>query len=124
MPDSTFLVGQRYERLAERALVRRGYHIIGRNLRYGGVELDRVAWHEGVLCFVEVRARADTRLGDPMVTIDHRKRARLVRGATAYLLRHFAGAPPPVRFDVVGVVFGGAVPRVTVVPGAFDATGC
>ncbi|MGF1509366.1 MAG: YraN family protein [Myxococcota bacterium] len=114
--------GRRYEALAERVLARRGYSFVARNVRYGGVEIDRVAWHRDVLCFIEVRARHSAAFCHPVETVDHRKRRRLVRGAHAYLHRHFDGPMPMVRFDVVTVVFGPSLPEVRVYEAAFDGS--
>ncbi len=73
---------------------------MARNVRAGGVEIDLVATRPGLVAFVEVKTRRSHRLGPPEEAVDARKRARLVRGAAAWLAAH-RGVGPRVRFDVV-----------------------
>jgi putative endonuclease len=77
-----------------------GWRLLARNVRAGGVELDLVAERGGVIAFIEVKARRARHHGLPEEAVDARKRARLVRGAAAWL----ATARPrarSVRFDVM-----------------------
>ncbi|MEM1024717.1 MAG: YraN family protein [Myxococcota bacterium] len=109
--------GSKAEARAETYLSRLGYEFVGRNVVCAGVEIDRIAWHEGELCFIEVRSRACHRHGFPEETVGPAKRKRLLKGAEAYLGRHFERWPP-VRFDVVAV----SGREVVVFAGAFDAS--
>jgi len=77
--------GQRAEQLAAEFLERAGYRILERNYRCRLGEIDLVAEDKGVLCFVEVRSLASTQHGHPLETIDHAKRARLIRAVRHYL---------------------------------------
>ena len=61
-----------------------------------------MAWDEGILCFIEVRARRSDRFGDPSATVSFSKQKKLVRAAQAYLARWQRW--PMVRFDVVSVI--------------------
>ena len=109
------------EARAAAPLERRGYRILDRNVRSGGVEIDLVAQHRDTLVFVEVKTRRSRSLGAPMLAVDTRKRARLVRGAAAWLADHRAGARR-VRFDVIGVERRGASDwRLTHLEDAFQA---
>ena len=83
-------------------LERRGYRIIDRNVRAGGVEIDLVARRARQIVFVEVKTRRGRRHGAPEEAVDARKRARLVRGAAAWLRSHDV-RPKRVRFDVIAV---------------------
>ena len=78
----------------------RGYRIVARNVRAGGVELDLVARRGEVIAFVEVKTRRSRAFGAPEEAVDGRKRARLVRGAAAWLREHPVRAAQP-RFDVI-----------------------
>ena len=78
-----------------------GWRVLARNVRAGGVELDLVAARGRTLAFVEVKTRRSRSAGAPEEAVDARKRARLLRGATAWLLAHGRGAGWRVRFDVV-----------------------
>lgn len=92
------------EAAAETYLLSRGYVVVARNGRWGGVELDRVAWDGPVLCVVEIRSRRHLRHGTPEESLDWKKRARLARGAGAFLQAHFRPPGPPARIDLVTVV--------------------
>ena len=120
MPSPSQEVGAAQEVLAERVLSRAGYQIVERNWRGGGAEIDRVAWEGDVLCFVEVRARSRVDFGSPAQSVDHRKQRKLIRAASAYLMRFPVW--PMVRFDVVSVVLGpDGEGDVELVKNAFDA---
>ncbi len=100
MQRSHLALGAEGEARAARFLTRRGYRILARNVRAGGVEIDLVAARGALLAFVEVKTRRTRDFGAPEEAVDARKQARLVRGATAWLqsqrtrTRH-------VRFDVI-----------------------
>jgi putative endonuclease len=100
---TTIEVGSSNEELAARTLCSLGYAIVERNFRVKTAEVDIVARDgDGVLCFVEVRSRADDHFGNAAETVDHAKRAKVTRGARAFL-----AARKPVferaRFDVVAI---------------------
>ena len=96
-------------------LVQRNYRI-ARGPRAAGGEIDLIMRDpDGVLVFVEVRARKDARFGGAAASIGAAKRARLVRAAAFYLAR--LPSPPPCRFDVVTVEGG----ELTWIRAAIDA---
>jgi len=63
----------------------RGYKILARNVRAGGVELDLIVRRGRRLVFCEVKLKQGPRFGDPLEAVDARKRERLRRGASAWL---------------------------------------
>jgi putative endonuclease len=98
--DGRRALGAEGEQRAAAHLEQRGWRILARNVRAGGVELDLVAERQGLIAFVEVKTRSTRAQGLPEEAVDARKRARLVRGAAAWL----AEARPRsrgVRFDVI-----------------------
>jgi putative endonuclease len=99
-----------------------GYTILSRNFRCKGGELDLVAADGVYLCFVEVRFREDRSRGEPLETIDARKRGRLIRAARQYLQKNpgIDTGRQFMRFDVVSVV-GTDPADVQLVRDAFDA---
>ena len=122
MPDHRRTLGAQGEALAAEHLAREGYRIVGRNVRADGIELDLVATRGDLCVFVEVKTRRSRFLGLPEEAVDGRKRARLVRGAAAWLREHAVRAAG-VRFDVIAVEQhseGGWTLRH--LPGAFDAS--
>lgn len=104
-------------------LLARGYRITARNVRAGGVEMDLIARRGRVIAFVEVKTRRTRAFGAPEESVDARKRARLVRGAAAWLREHRTGAAC-VRFDVIVCEIDPQTGwRVRHLEGAFDASG-
>jgi putative endonuclease len=81
-------------------LERNGYRILARNARADRVELDIVAERAGVLAFVEVKTRRTSDCGGAAEAVDARKRARIARGAAAWL-RASGHRAARIRFDVV-----------------------
>ncbi len=114
--------GRDAERLAETWLERRGYVVLDRNHATRGGEVDLVCRDGRVLCFVEVRSRADGGHGAPEETVDRRKALRVVAAATDWARRHGA-LDDDIRFDVVAVSGTGDAPLLELFQGAFDATG-
>ncbi len=96
-------VGRLGEALAARHLGRHGWTILAKNYRLGRREVDLVAARDGVVAFVEVKARAGTGYGHPLEAITRAKRAEIEMVARAWVARH--GRPGEVyRFDAVAVV--------------------
>jgi len=113
--------------MAAAALEQSGMRIVARNWRTPEAELDLIALAaDGTCVFCEVRSRTGEASGDPLETIDARKRARVIRAARLFLAS--ADAPPIIvgatayRFDAVGVTFfaDGRPPRLVHVPAAFE----
>jgi putative endonuclease len=122
--DGRSRLGRLAEGLAAEALERAGLEIVARNWRRPEGELDLVARaSDGTCVFCEVRSRTGEATGDPLESIDGRKRARVVRAARLYLNEEPVNATA-FRFDVVGVTFfpDGSPPRVVHVPAAFEAS--
>lgn len=108
MKPPTHRTGSLAEEAAARYLERRGWRILARNARRKTGEIDLVAIDpDGVLVFVEVRARRSYR-GEPgaaraVASVDRRKQSRVIRAAAALLPRWPELAGRPARFDVVAV---------------------
>lgn len=102
---STRARGRASERRAASYLDGQGLAIVAMNVEIAGAELDLIAREpDGTLVFVEVRSRSDTARGHPFETIDSRKRARVRRAATAWLVREQLWEQVAVRFDAVALV--------------------
>jgi putative endonuclease len=94
--------GRSSETLAALLLALKGYRILGRRVRTHAGEIDLVARSpRGILCFIEVKARADAR--DAAESVGPRQRARIARAADLYVARRPALAERGVRFDIVTV---------------------
>ena len=106
------------ERLAERWLRAHGWRVLQRRYRSGHRDIDLIAERNGLVAFVEVKARSGVRFGDPVEAVNWKKRNELVRSATTWIDRH--GRPGEVyRFDVIGVLVGGGRVRIRHVENAF-----
>ncbi len=109
------------EDCACRELRRRGYAILERRYRTRLGEIDIIASDEGVLVFVEVKARRSTTHGTPADALTAHKQRKLLTLAAFYLASRRL-TDVPCRFDVVTVwaSANGAAPRVDVLRAAFD----
>jgi putative endonuclease len=129
-PPSTRTRGFAVETCVAELLDRHGLVVVARNVAIAGAEIDLIATTKGTIesreplvVFVEVRSRADDRRGHPLETIDANKRAHIVRGATAWLVREELWEKVAVRFDVIGVVAPDSkAPEVVWIRGAFDTS--
>lgn len=98
--DERRRLGAEGESRAAAYLEGRGYRIVARNVRSGGVELDLVATRGRCVVFVEVKTRTTERYGAPCEVVDPRQCRRIVRGAREWLRSHRVRAHR-VRFDVI-----------------------
>lgn len=94
--------GKAGEQYAADYLAGKGYRIVTRNYRCREGEIDIIAERGSFLVFVEVKERKTNALVSPLESITPNKRARMLRTASAYLLRHPCALQP--RFDVIGLV--------------------
>jgi putative endonuclease len=102
-PTSTSARGRAAERRVAWHYRLRGYRILARNVRAGGVELDLVVRRGRRLVFCEVKLKTGPRYGDPLEAVDGWKRRRLRRGAEAWLVAHPELVGLDVRFEVAAV---------------------
>ena len=103
MSAATQAFGEIGERVAERWLRRKGWRIVQRRFRNGHRDIDLVVERDGLIAFVEVKARKGTEFGLPVEAVNWRKQRELSRSAHVWIERH--GRPEDsYRFDVIGVV--------------------
>jgi putative endonuclease len=91
--------GRAGERLAEAYLELLGARPCGRNVRIAGVEVDLVVDDGPTRVLVEVKLRSRGDFGGAACAVDHRKRHRLARAASALV----QSGVSRVRVDVVTV---------------------
>ena len=96
-------IGAEAELLAQTYLQTEGYQILHTNYSCARGEIDCIAIDGGVLCFVEVRARASTEYGHPLETIGRQKQRRIIHAASDYV-DNWVGELPAMRFDALGIV--------------------
>jgi putative endonuclease len=110
--------GELGERIAERWLRRQGWRVVQRRFRSGHRDIDLVVERDGLVAFVEVKARRRVRFGDPVEAVNWKKQRELGRSARVWIDRH-GRAPEAYRFDVIGVLVAGPRVRVRHVENAF-----
>jgi len=84
--------------------------VLGRRLRTSAGEIDIAAERDGMLAFVEVKARPD--LAGAAFALTARQRARLLAAAEILLAQHPDWGKAGIRFDVLLVDAAGRVRRI------------
>lgn len=113
-PNHSSRLGKSGEDAAVRYLEVRGYTIILRNFKVvlgrnsSGArvtgEIDIIALHNGVICFIEVKTRSSERFSDPLITVNKRKRRQIDRVGRKFK-RIFGVKAWRSRIDIVSVRF-------------------
>ena len=89
-----------------------------RRFRSGHRDIDLVVEREGLVAFVEVKARQGDRFGDPVEAVNWQKQKELGRSARVWIDRH-GRATDAYRFDVIGILVAGPRVRIRHVENAF-----
>ena len=105
-----YAAGQDAESLAAAALTAEGWLILGQRVRTEAGEIDLIAEREGLLAFIEVKARPS--LAEAAFALGPRQRARLVAAAEAWLAQHPNQGSAGMRFDVMLVAADGTIRRI------------
>lgn len=114
--------GRWAEALAERHLLARDMHLLARNYRFRGGEIDLIMEHAGVIVFVEVRYRGNAAFGTAAESVDRHKQQRLLRTAELYLQTHARErADAACRFDVIAITGNGQTADIEWIRDAFQA---
>lgn len=103
-------VGRDAEAIAAGALAREGWAVLARRARTPAGEIDLVAERDGLLAFVEVKARPS--LAEAALALGARQRARLLAAAESWLALNPGHGVRGVRFDVVIVAADGTARRI------------
>ena len=83
-----------------------GYLILEKNFRCACGEIDIIARRADVICFVEVKSRANANYGEPLESVNQRKTARIRNTASYYLgLNHLNSFE--LSFDVISIKVSG-----------------
>ncbi len=90
------------ERVAKAHLEAKGYRVLATKFRVREGEIDIVAQHDGVLVFVEVKARRGPAMGSAVEAIDARKANRLLAASEVFAARH-PELPPDRRIDLIAI---------------------
>jgi len=112
-------LGQLGEEAAREFLAASGYRIRETNVRTRFGEIDIVAEEDGVLVFIEVKARRENALVEPFAAVGREKQRRLARLAREYIAQNRLDGRP-ARFDVVAVWERKGELRLEVLQNAFE----
>jgi putative endonuclease len=112
-------IGLDGENLAADYLEREGYRILHRNWRYKRLEIDIIAEKDGVLIFVEVKARKNNVYGYPEEAVNDEKMNRLMEAAEEYIIQF--DIKGEIRFDIVAITNTPKGPDVCHLMDAFTA---
>jgi len=102
--------GREAEAIAAAALAREGWALLARRARTPAGEIDLVAERDGLLAFVEVKARPS--LSEAAASLGPRQRARLLAAAECWLAANPGHGARGMRFDVVIVAADGTARRI------------
>ena len=114
----TAALGSEGERATANYLAGRGYHILERNFRCPGGEVDLIALDGATLVFVEVKLRRSLARGTPIEAVTTVKQGRVRKAAQVYL--SYSGRVfQRIRFDVVCVMKSSKNTDITHLKAAF-----
>ena len=94
----------------------KGFRVVARRWSSGDVpgDIDLIAWHGALLCFIEVKTRSEHDLTPAESAVDAHKRRVLRRLARRYVRQCPLELPPQVRFDVISVYLMPGMPAEVV----------
>ncbi len=99
MPKGTYEKGLMGEAKAIEALQQRGMVLLAKRYHSPFGEIDAVMQDGETLVFVEVKARHQSGAGTGLLSVDMRKRRKIIKTALAYMTEHSCTCT--ARFDVV-----------------------
>lgn len=105
-PETTTDLGRRGEDAAARHLEAMGLHLLERNYRCRGGEIDLVMLDGPTLVLVEVRLRSSSGFGGAAASVGRTKRRRFTLAARHLLATRTEHRRRAVRFDVVALDAG------------------
>ena len=98
--DTTSARGRRAEERAAQHLEAHGLHVVGRNFRCRGGEIDLICRDGKVLVFVEVRLRRNAAFGGAAASVTATKQRRIILAAQHFLMAN-ALTDDDCRFDCI-----------------------
>lgn len=121
MTARTKNLGNAGEIFAANYLERLGYKILAKNFRVRSAEIDIIAEIDGVIVFVEVKTRSDTKHGLPAEAVNFRKQQKIIQAAGVFLQdeKYFDA---PCRFDVIEIYSNGSQFSARHIENAFEVT--
>ena len=120
-PKNRRKFGRIGEDIAASYLDANGYHVLERNYRREGAEVDVVCLGpDGCLVFVEVKSRTRGTFGEGFESVGRAKQSRIVQASMSYISEHSI-TDSDIRYDVVSVTLGGSDNSIEHFINAFNA---
>ena len=91
--------GKLYEEQAREYLVQRGLTLLNQNYHCRFGEIDLIMLQQGVLCFIEVKFRANMGFGGAASAIPLQKQKKIVKTALFFIAQNTRLAQHAMRFD-------------------------
>ncbi len=91
--------GKQYEDQAREYLVQRGLTLLNQNYHCRFGEIDLIMLQQGVLCFIEVKFRANMGFGGAASAIPLQKQKKIVITALFFIAQNTRLAQHAMRFD-------------------------
>lgn len=91
--------GKQYENQAREYLVQRGLTLLNQNYHCRFGEIDLIMLQQGVLCFIEVKFRANMGFGGAASAIPLQKQKKIVKTALFFIAQNKRLAQHAMRFD-------------------------
>lgn len=91
-------IGNIGEDIAEKYLKKRFWHILSRNYKARGGEIDIIAYRFGILVYFEVKARSNDNYGRPSDSVDGEKLMRIRKTAKDFITVYGSGGVIPVFY--------------------------
>ncbi|MGM9477700.1 YraN family protein [Pedobacter sp. GSP4] len=96
-------LGREGEGIAKLYLEDNGYEILDENWTHGKAEVDLIAYKNGIMVFVEVKARSSVAFGEPEDFVHKAKQVQMELAANEYI--EIMNHQNDIRFDIIAVTF-------------------
>lgn len=100
---TTNILGKKYEAMACKFLMQKGYKILEQNYSNKIGEIDIICENNGILVFVEVKYRTSAKFGLPLEAITPHKLFKIQNTALVYLKSH-KKLNYPYRIDAIEIL--------------------
>jgi len=97
----------------------KGYRILARNYRSKLGEIDIIAQDKDTICFIEVKSRTSDRFGLPKEAVFIPKQKQISQAALMFL-KEKNMLDKKARFDVVSIIYSEGLPKIELIPNAFE----
>lgn len=95
-------IGKQGENLAKRYLISEGYNILYMNYKKKIGEIDIIVTKNGIIIFVEVKARTSLKYGYPYESVNKKKQQKIISTSMVYLKeRNIKNTQ--LRYDIIEV---------------------